>query len=353
MNIANIEISRIIAHEVIRASQMAERPPLLSDELALLDDKGKQLVARRLIDTIASGSHCVDVEVEDSSIGSPFQKATAMLDMDDDGFTDHSKQLAQSLSTAQTAGTIKSGSAIFVQGTCVADSLSSRFLAVIKADSDQGLVKHVQGENITLDYVSEMLLGESQRLVKIAFFIEDELPDAVSSLRTPDNFSIKVFDHLMQNSGEGEAAAYFYRTFLRCKQSHNSARKTKQFFEVVKAFVDQMPVSQEDRVELHGDLISYIRQNNAILEPRTFAQEVLPQGQQDAFLAACQGAGINEAFTKDTSLVKGKLRRQSVKFSSNVTLYAPPDIFRDSVKITGTSDDGWTELKIRGLVEAT
>ena len=62
---------------------------------------------------------------------------------------------------------------------------------------------------------------------------------------------------------------------------------------------------------------------------------------------------MSEAFTKDTSLVKGKLRRQSIKFSSNVTLFAPSDVFRDSVKIIGTSDDGWTELRIRGLVESS
>ena len=96
-----------------------------------------------------------------------------------------------------------------------------------------------------------------------------------------------------------------------------------------------------------------MRLNNSILEPRTFAQEVLPQEQQDSFLRKCQEAGLTEAFTKDNSLVKGKLRRQSVKFSSNVTLYAPSEVFRDSVKIIGTSDDGWTELKIRGLVESS
>ncbi len=353
MNIANIEIRRAITHEVVRASHLTERPPVLSDELVVLDEPGKKLVARRLVDTVASGSHCVDVDVEDSTVGSPFDKATGMLDLDDDGFVANSRNLATSLSTAQTAGSIRAGSAIFIQGTCVVDGESARFLAVIKADSDQGLVKQVRGDNITLSFVSDMLLGESQRLVKIAFFIEDAAPEAPTRLRAVDDFSIKVFDHLMQNSGEGEAAAYFYRTFLKCKPSHNAARKTKQFFEVVKSFVDQVATTQEERVELHGDLISYMRLNNSILEPRTFAQEVLPQEQQDSFLRKCQEAGLAEAFTKDTSLVKGKLRRQSVKFSSNVTLYAPSDVFRDSVQIIGTSDDGWTELRIRGLVESS
>lgn len=352
MNITNVDITRVIAHEVVRASQIAERPPVLSDDLVVLDDRGKALVGRRLVDTVASGSHCVDVTVDDAGVGSPFDKATAMLDSDDVGFVANSKHLAGSLSTAQTAGPIKSGSAIFVQGTCSADGTPSRFVAIIKADSDQGLYKRVDGESITLTYVSDMLLGESQRLIKIAFFIEEGRDGDAPGARQPEDFSVKVFDHLMQTSGDGEAAAYFYSTFLKCKLSHNAARQTKQFYEVVRSFIEEMPVSQAERVAYHGDLISYFRQNRATLEPRTFAQDVLPQDHQDAFVRKCREQGITQAFSKELDLVKGKLRRQSVKFSSNVTLYAPSEVFRDAVQITGTSEDGWTELKIRGSIEA-
>ena len=353
MNITNVDITRVIAHEVVRASQITERPPVLSDDLVILDDRGKALVGRRLVDTVASGSHCVDVTVDDAGVGSPFDKATAMLDADDVGFVANAKHLAGSLSTAQTAGPIKSGSAIFVQGTCTADGTPSRFVAIIKADSDQGLYKRVDGESITLTYVSDMLLGESQRLIKIAFFIEEAGRDGdAPGSRQPEDFSVKVFDHLMQTSGDGDAAAYFYSTFLKCKLSHNAARQTKQFYEVVRSFIEEMPVSQAERVAYHGDLISYFRQNRATLEPRTFAQDVLPQDHQDAFVRKCREQGITQAFSKELDLVKGKLRRQSVKFSSNVTLYAPSEVFRDAVQITGTSEDGWTELKIRGSIEA-
>ena len=84
MNITNVDIIRVIAHEVVRASQIVERPPVLSDDLVVLDDRGKALVGRRLVDTVASGSHCVDVTVADGGAGSPFDEATAMLDSDDD-----------------------------------------------------------------------------------------------------------------------------------------------------------------------------------------------------------------------------------------------------------------------------
>lgn len=353
MNITNVDPLRVIVHEVVRASQIAERPPVLSDDLVVLDGKSKTFVGRRLIDTVASGSHCVDVTVDDGSTGSPFDRATSMLDADDDGFVANSKYLATLLSTVQTAGAIKSGSAMFIEGSCLADGRNCRFLAIIKADSDQALLKRVSGEIITLTYVNDMVLGDSQRLIKIAFFIEESGPDGESTReRSPEDFSVKVFDHLMQSSGNGDAAAYFYSSFLKCKLSNNAARQTKQFFEVVHSFIDEMAVSPAERVSYQGDLISYFRQNRETIEPRTFAREVLPQAHQGAFVRKCRDEGIGQAFSKELDLVKGRLRRQSLKFSSNVTLYAPSEVFRDAVIITGISDDGWTELKIRGSIES-
>lgn len=356
MIIANVEIVRVIVHEVVRAAQIIERPPILSDELIILDERGKELVGNRLVSTVASGSHCVDVTVDDATSGSPFDRATKLLDADDNDFVETSKYLAQSLSNAQTAGPIKSGSAIFVQGTCAVVGQQSRFIAIIKADSDHALYKRIDGDNITLTYVNDMLLGESQRLIKIAFFIEEseQNPDEEHSSvtqRRPEEFSVKVFDHLMQTSGNRDTAAYFYQTFLKCQLANNASRQTKQFYEVASEFIGCMNVSPAEKLDLRGDLISHLRSNCIILEPRTFAQVVLPEEQQESFVRKCHDSGITQAISKNLDLLKGKLRRQFIKFTSDVTLYAPPDKFRESVKIIGTSDDGWTELKIRGSVE--
>lgn len=355
MNIANVRIERVITHDVVRAQQFNERPPILSEHLVALESKGSDLVGRRIVDTMSSGSHCVDVTVDDTSVGCPFDHVSAMLDSNDEEFVAHSRHLAETLSKSQTAGSIKAGAAIFIQGKCVTSSQDSRFLAIIKADSDQAFHKQVVGDEITLTFVGDMLLGQSQRLFKIAFFVEDELAvdeDETSSLvRSPEDFGIKVFDHMMLNSGNGNAATYFYSTFLKCRLADNAPRKTKQFYEITRQFIDEMRIGQAEKVELRGDLISYLRGNREIIEPRAFAQDVLPVEKQDAYIRLCNDSGLTAAVTKDLSLLKGKMRRQSVKFSSNVTIYASPEVFRESVKIIGISDDGWTELKVRGEVE--
>lgn len=356
MNIANIIVIRAITHEVVRASQLEERPPVFSDEILTLDQKGNDLIGKRLTSAIASGSHSVDVTVADATKGSPFDHVVSLLEQDNEEFISNSKHLANSLSLAQTTGTIKSGTAIFIQGKCVADGKESRFIAVIKADSDQGFYKNIDADNhITLTYVSDMLLGESQRLIKIGFFLEEEKPDPVflqdGVERKPEEFSIKIFDHALQNSSDGNAARYFYGTFLKCRQAENAARKTKEFFEVAKDYINNLDISQEEKVDLRGDLISYMRGNKAVIEPRTFAKEILPENLQDIFLNICLESRISDAFIKDTSLIKRKLKRQSIKFTSQVIMYATPEVFRESIKI-GDVKDGWTEVRIKGLIES-
>jgi hypothetical protein len=237
--------------------------------------------------------------------------------------------------------------------------VSRRYIAVIKADSDQGFSRAVRNESITLTYINDMILGASQRLFKVALFIEypeysNRTPRADNpERRTPEEFLVKVFDHLLQNSGDRPASQYFYNAFLKCRQADNASRLTKKFFETVRDYIESMPVEAAEKIELRGDLIGYMRGNRTTVEPREFALEILPPEHQDNLIRRCREAGIDTSVSKNLELLKGKLRRQSVKFSSNVTIYAPPEVFRESIRIERPSVDGWTNVRIRGLAEST
>lgn len=357
MIIENIKIGRIIIHEVVRATQLEEeRPPLLNEKLIKLDTQSKELIEQRLTSTLGSGSHCVDVEVEDNTPESSFDRVTRLLDTNDVDFIKISKILAQDLSRAQTTGSISSGSVFFVEGTAVIDKRGEehRFIAVIKADSDKALHKEISNENINLEYIKDMILGESQRLLKVALFAEKPVSNlnkkSIINQRQPNEFEIKIFDHLMRNSGNSTAAKYFYKTFLGCKLARTASLETKTFFDTARDVITGSSLSQDEKMELSFSLITQFKNNNTTLEPRTFAQEILPEELQDPFIQECSNSGINNAISKDTSLLKPQFRRQSIKFTSDVTIYAPPDELHNSV-ILESSDDGWTQLKIRGTVK--
>jgi hypothetical protein len=160
-----------------------------------------------------------------------------------------------------------------------------------------------------------------------------------------------VFDHLMKTSGVGEAAIYFYRTFLKCSIARSAARTTRSFFEKAQEFIRSLPMERADQMALQSDTISFLRGNTDIVSPSEFATSLLPPVHQDAFLRMCREHQIDESFSKDLSLLKGRLRKQSVHFSSQVTITAPPEVFRESVKIIDSDEAGWTHIKVRGEID--
>ncbi len=356
MSISNINIEKIIAHEVIRASELNTKTPIYNNSLINLNESGKELVIDRIIDIISPGSHCIDLVAGNLNQGGPFNIITNMLDYDIPVFIRASQGLAKSLSQSQTAGSIKAGSAIFIKGNAYDNGIHSRFIAIIKADSDKGLSREIDNNQITLKYVNDILLGDSSRLIKIALFIENNPPNQpinLGQIRNTDDFTIKVYDHLMQNSTAGNASQYFYSTFLKCKIAENAARKTMEFYEITREFINNMDIEQDQKVEYYYDLISYLRSNDSsIIEPATFARGFLPDVQQDNFLEQCERSGLTGSISKDTRLIKGKLGRQSLKFTSKVTIIAPPEVFNSAVQVTGPAgEDGWTTIKIKGEIE--
>ena len=351
MDIRINQITRAIAHEVVKITRGAPpaRPAVVSNSLLSLEDReAEELMRSRLIATFGQGSKCVDVQVEAPTA---FNDLTFMLDAADQDFINRSQTLASSLSNAQTAGSIKAGVAIFMQGVCFYDGQELRFIAVIKADPDQALRKTITNGIIRLDYVNNLLFGNSQRLLKIALLIEEqrETANRATAQRVPEDFAIKVFDHLMDNSSDNNAAAYFYRTFLGCRLAENSAVKSRQFFDITETFIMSSPnLTQEQKEVCRGGLFSLMRGNTEIIEPAAVAREILPPAIHDDYIAYCGSEGITEAFSKDNSLIANKLKKRTIKFSSRVTLYAQTDILRDNVKIENQDAEGWTLVKIRG-----
>ena len=349
MSIVIEEISRIIAHEVVKMREgTPSNPPIMSDYLMLLADaKAKELMKGRINAAIGQGSKAVDVQVETPTT---FHLLTSMLDAKDEQFIQYSKNLANSLSLVQTAGTIKAGIAVFIQGICFYNDERLRFIAVIKADPDQALQRTYKNNRIELDYVNNILFDNSNRLLKIGFFIEEQTLDdnTEPSPRKPEDFAIKVFDHLMNNSSDANAARYFYQAFLGCKLAETSAVQSKKFFELTNAFIMDSDIKQEEKETCRGGLFAFMRSNRTTIDASEFAREILPAEIQSKYIGYCTENNIITAFSKDNSLILNKLKKRTIRFSSKVTISASTDILDNNVKIENQDEDGWTLVKIKG-----
>lgn len=352
---ANIQLKRIIVHEVLLAADLdGGKNPQQSDLFLDLDPKGESLLAKRLTDSLGSDSHSIELTVDVDREGSTFDLITKLPDATDANFISISKELALLLTKAQNAGTIKAGICVVLAGTMGSNSSPSRFVAILKAESDAGFVKESTKKAVVLKYISDMVLGAQQRLYKIGCFIETKSPAAGSNgeVRLKDDFEVIVYDHQMSNTGDNNAARYFYGTFLGCRLADNSQRLTRVFYEETSKHINESKLTTHKRVELKNHLVSYLKSQDNTINPRTFADRYLPRPLHDSYFSRCQKAGFPARdVSKDNHQIRRKLQVRRMFFSSKVRISAPEENFNEVVQIL-ESRDGWTTVKINGELEA-
>jgi hypothetical protein len=349
--IANLKLNRIIVHEVLLASDLeADRQPSYSDEFIALDPKGEHLLCKRLTDALGSDSHSVELSVELDGEGSAFDLTTRLLNADKKEFTRLSKDLAARLTNAQNSGTIKAGIAVVIDGTMGSNAHPKRFVAILKAESDAGFVKEKTPRGLLLKFISEMVLGAQQRLYKVGCFIEvqEGTDDGVRSI---EDFDVLVYDHQMSNTGDNNAARYFYGTFLGCRLADNASRLTRIFFDETSKFIDNLKLSAEQRLDARQHLVSYLRSHEKHISLRDFADRYLPTGEREPFHKRFKTINFpTRSVPKDITSIKKRLQVRRMVFTSKVRISGPEESFHDSVRIIEESSD-YTCVQIAGALQ--
>jgi hypothetical protein len=345
----------MIVHEVLLAADLdGGKNPQQSDQFLKLDPKGELLLAKRITDSLGSDSHSIELGVDIDREGSAFDLITKLLDAEDKHFISTSKELALMLTKAQSAGTIKAGICVVLDGTMGSNSKPERFVAVLKAESDAGFIKESTPKVVLLKYISDMVLGAQQRLFKIGCFIEKKAVPSGSNgdVRLKDDFSAIVYDHQMSNTGDNNAARYFYATFLGCRLADNAQRLTRAFYEETSKHIDEAKLPARKRVDLKNHLVSYLKSEEKTVNPRTFAERFLPKSLHESYFERFRKTDFpSRDVPKDNHQIRRKLQVRRMFFSSKVRISAPEENFNDLVKIVETKD-GWTTVNINGELEA-
>jgi nucleoid-associated protein YejK len=351
----NLKLNRIIVHEVLLASDLeGERKPSYSDDFIELDPKGSQLLNKRLIDSLGSESHSVELNVELDKEGSTFDVLTKLLESNDDDFVNLSKDLASRLTNAQNSGTIKAGIAVVVDGTIGKNSRLTRFVAVLKAESDSAFIKEKTAKGLLLKFISEMVLGAQQRLYKIGCFVETKRP--VSSdgdgVRSKGDFEVIVYDHQMSNAGDNNAARYFYGTFLGCRLADNAPRLTRIFYDQTTEFINNLHLPAEKRIETRQHLVSYLKSQDKHFSVKEFAERYLPTDLHSPYYQQLKKIQFpTRNISKDIQPIRRCLQVRRMMFTSKVRISAPEDGFNELVKIINENSE-FTTVQISGSLEA-
>ncbi|EDH5631377.1 hypothetical protein CB172_13130 [Salmonella enterica subsp. enterica serovar Claibornei] len=348
-------IERIIAHRIFpRSPDKQMIAPKLSNQLITLEQNALDALQTRITEALGNKSHGIEMSITDTGDDSFFALTTSVLHVDGEPFLRASKRLATKLTEAQySAGKVSGGVLIIITGRVGEQSLP--FFAVLRAEMQNGFRTNDTPEQIAMEYIADLLLTPTQRLYKIGVLIECESGhDLVDGHCDTQYYRSFLFDHLMTSTETRNAAGYFYSAFLGMGIGKSSKKLTQDFFENTRAFINQSPVDEETKFDLHESLRSELRSQKATLSVASFATEHLPQELQGEYQTFMIQKGFPQnAVPKDTDYIKKKLRRRSkLVFSSDVWVSIPPDRVKELVQIEQTEDDEFTTLKIKGQLKS-
>lgn len=351
MPFENLVVNRVVLHEVFKRRLDGDMvDPRHGDHLISLSVDAMQTFKNRVADAMAAASKSMVMQIADFGQESAVALCSSLVGTADAEFVTRSTVFADKLARAQQAKNLPGGKVLVFSGTVSATSLP--FVAVMKAEKSGGF-----REGLTsLEYFNDIFLTAASKLYKIGFFTRTAVGQQL-----PNGWEASVYDNQMTDRNPENAAQYFYGIFLGCSIPQNSAHLTRTFFEHTQNFIRELPVSQEERNDLHNALYSYLQTSQApTIQVNDFSTTYIPTASRDAFANFMQSKNFpTTVVQKDTTEIKNKLRRRKVRFSGSIELTAPPESFKELISMRTVDADNaqpgqpaqWTVITIKDRIQ--
>lgn len=347
-----ISIEKVIIHKIFARSGSEMVEPKTSNSFTRLPQEALDTLQLRLYKALGNKSHGIEMSIARSDVDSFFQKSAKMIACPDQEFISHSKALALALSGAQTTTNAPGGMLTIIRGRVGEHSLP--FLAVIKADIQDGFKAEEDDDNVTAEYISTLVLTEAQKLYKIGLVCPVVQRAPENGLYEAGDYRAFLFDHLMTATETRKAAGYFYNNFLGMSIQSSSKKLTQDFFELSKSFIDTAPIPAEDKLDLHEALRAELKSQAGTVSTAEFSVRSLPRDLQDSYSSYMESKGFpKNAVIKDNEYISTKLRRRrKYVFGNGVWLTTPADSDEATVKIEPRDENGTTIVTINSRLES-
>jgi hypothetical protein len=221
----------------------------------------------------------------------------------------------------------------------------NRCCVVMKLERDSGAQLKVNDSTRSIDIqqVKDLMLTEKSKVFKIGvFFDRDEVKVDY------DGF-ITDFQNNMKS--KSNVKSQFMEQFLGCFPFDDPSISTKNFYELTRSFIGQLP-DKLFQAKYLQDLNSYVQKNNTHLNPREFAEDYLNTAKErddyKNFLAKHNFAF--QSFPKSTFLISTKIKKITMVFANGISLIGDKGTFEEKVTITKT-EDGEHEAKIKSRIK--
>lgn len=343
----NLKIKKVAIHKVFkREDKSIMIPPVFNNQCSELDSEAKRALVNRITRAFGNDSHSIKMNISDTGDNSAYKYITDfwMTDQNDNEFLELSKNLTLLMAGAQKNRLFSDSILVTVKGT--AKGIEADFIAVIKAEIQDGFnIIENNGEQL-LTYINTLLMTRQQKLHKIGFFINNQVRGRQIEVKDVSTF---LFDSNTGDSVSDSKAEYFYKTFLGLTFRQDADVITNKFYVASKKFINESNMSALERIRLQTALHDYLRVRKELyINPSQFANEYIDNNEmKDAYLKSIENAGIPGINTrKDTSMIKDqKVRR--LAFENSVKITVPIEEFDDTITIE-ENKDGDTIVTIKG-----
>lgn len=359
MNFVQLNIDKIAIHQIFpRGEDSKEVLPGKGTELIKFDDEALSDFKQRIFNSLGHDSSAVEMVITDDNNGSTPFYINKLHSCDDKEFISNSYEIAKNLSKAQTRRGISGGIIVVFSATYQYNKLP--LVGIIKADLYSGYEKKLDRDTgiISLKHVKELLLTPSTRLYKSAGFFKRDGVKNDSSLG--EKWIVHISDYQIDKSDGKAAAQYFYQTFLGCDYPLSSARTTKAYFELACDFINNMNISEEERTNLHNVLYAELKSGKSQkVDPMAFAGAYMSTDDIDNFRNYLDDSNFQVSpFIKDIEYITSKLKNRRVKFSKNIRISAPSEIFEEFISIetikgvpdTKGDTPTWTKIIVKDKI---
>lgn len=358
----NLTIQKLVLHEIFKGGTGVNyKPPKYNSKLATLTLEERHVLEQRVLQSLSKTSSSIETDIRNPLHNNAFlnvidylkfahpQKAVSDLDKDSK-FLDISKLLTNHLSLSYTRPNVPGGIVIIFTGRI--GIRSNRYLAIIKAEKQDGFTMEENNSEMVMRLINDLFLTQNQKLYKIAIYIEQEERKYDNLLQDiNNNFNTYLYDKNVSAYSTNQLADYFYHTFLDWEIKHTNKQFTNQFYEESNSFINKANLSDEEKVNFTTALYSYLMLNrSATINAYEFATTYLPDEFADEYINHMTTQGIpTRDIVKDISGLQKKLKKRNVYFSSNVKISAPFKDFDEIIKISN-DEAGITTINIKGSI---
>lgn len=349
MDLQHLVIDRIVFHEVHRRldDRRLMQPTYGAQTLTLSADAMDALRDRILVAT-GSQSQSMDMTIAKFDAGSAVALAANLVSAAGDAnFVASSNSVADRLADAQQSRGIPGGVLAVFSGS--AGNPGRPLVGYIKAELHGGFRR---AQNLTIEYIKTLFMTPQTKLYKIGLFSHD----GGAAQPLPGGWSASVYDSHMSLANPEGAARYFFEGFLGLELPQSAPRMTRKFWEGTRQFIQNAPITEENKADLFTGLYSYLKVDQTpTVEVGAFANAYLDPAMRDSYRRHMAAEDFPmTAVPKDLAELANKLKRRRVRFSRDVQLSAPADAFADLITIETINQEGtagaggaWTRITIK------